>query len=304
MADWTKLGRVCAGQGHVTWASTHAAAPVVEPMSGSRVRVYFSARDSAGRSHIGAGELDLDRPSDGIRQGPAALLSPGSPGAFDESGVTTSCIVAREKKRFLYYTGWTRGVTVPFYLFAGLAVSEDEGASFVRVSRAPILERSNVDPFLTASPWVLVENGRWRMWYVSCVGWESSAAGPRHRYHVRYAESQDGIDWVRRGRVCLDFGSPEEYAFGRPCVLKDADGVYRMWYSVRGAHYRIGVAESDDGLTWIRRDHDAGIDVSASGWDSEMIEYPMVFDRAGRRFMLYNGNGYARTGMGLAVLAS
>jgi hypothetical protein len=29
-----------------------------------------------------------------------------------------------------------------------------------------------------------------------------------------------------------------------------------------------------------------------------------VFDHAGCRYMLYNGNGYGKTGFGLAVLAS
>ena len=193
-------------------------------------------------------------------------------------------------------------MTVPFYFYAGLAASGDGGRSFERVSRAPILERSEVDPFLTASPWVLVEDGGWRMWYVSCVGWEPTPNGPRHRYHIKYAESADGIRWAREGRVCVDFASAEEYAFARPCVIKESAGVYRMWYAVRGKRYRIGVAESADGLTWTRHDDAAGIDVSASGWDSEMIEYPVVFDAAGRRYMLYNGNGYGRTGMGLAVL--
>ena len=153
------------------------------------MRVYFSARDDQGRSLIGAGALDLDRPPGGLRPDPAPLLGPGCPGTFDESGVTTSCLVEHDGTRFLYYTGWTRGVTVPFYFYAGLAASGDGGRSFERVSRAPILERSEVDPFLTASPWVLVEDGGWRMWYVSCVGWEPTPNGPRHRYHIKYAES-------------------------------------------------------------------------------------------------------------------
>jgi hypothetical protein len=49
-------------------------------------------------------------------------------------------------------------------------------------------------------------------------------------------------------------------------------------------------------------DAEVGIGVSADGWDSEMIEYPFVFDHAGSRYMLYNGNGYGKTGIGLAVL--
>jgi len=32
------------------------------------------------------------------------------------------------------------------------------------------------------------------------------------------------------------------------------------------------------------------------------ICYPYVFDHAGSRYMLYNGNGYGRTGFGIAIL--
>jgi hypothetical protein len=53
---------------------------------------------------------------------------------------------------------------------------------------------------------------------------------------------------------------------------------------------------------WQRRDDDAGIEPSSSGWDARMIEYPAVFDLEGRRYMLYNGDDYGRTGIGLAIL--
>ena len=76
-----------------------------------------------------------------------------------------------------------------------------------------------------------------------------------------------------------------------------------MWYSHRGGAYRIGYAESEDGKSWERMDNTVGITTSASGWDSEMIEYPYVFDHKGTRYMLYNGNGYGKTGFGLAALS-
>jgi hypothetical protein len=191
---------------------------------------------------------------------------------------------------------------VPFYFYAGLAISDDGGQTFSRASPAPILERDRVDPFLTASPWVMFDEGVWRMWYVSGVDWTKTQDGVSHRYHIRYAESRDGIAWKRTGLVCITFAGPEETAFGRPCVLKDGTR-YRMWYSYRGAAYRIGYAESHDGLKWERLDHLAGIDRSLSGWDAEMIEYPMVFSWRGRLGMLYNGNGYGKSGIGFAVEA-
>ncbi len=185
-------------------------------------------------------------------------------------------------------------------MFVGLAVSDDGGESFTRISRAPILERDSVDPFLTASPYVLVENGVWRMWYVSATDWRIRNGEPRHYYHVRYAESRDGIRWDRRGLVCIDFVRPDEHAIARPCVIRDGT-VYRMWYSWRGDRYRLGYAESLDGLKWTRLDDEAGLDVSAEGWDSEMVEYPFVFPYRGELLMLYNGNGYGKSGCGVAV---
>ena len=45
-----------------------------------------------------------------------------------------------------------------------------------------------------------------------------------------------------------------------------------------------------------------GLSAFGSEWESEMVEYPCVFVWAGRRYMLYNGNDYGRTGVGIAVL--
>jgi hypothetical protein len=284
----------------VAWAASHAALPVVAEDGAGRLRLYFSSRDGGGRSHIGCADLELGEREASAVPRPEPVLRPGALGAFDDSGVTGACLVRHEDREYLYYSGWSLGVTVPFYFFVGCAVSGDGGQSFERVSTAPVLERDAVDPYLTASPWIVVEDGRWRMWYVSGTGWDVVDGRPRHRYHVKYAESADGLVWERGGHVCIDYAGAHEYAVGRPCVVRDG-GLYRMWYSVRGAAYRIGYAESGDGLTWERKDDEAGIDVSTSGWDSEMQAYPIVVDRGGTRFLLYNGNGYGATGIGYAV---
>jgi hypothetical protein len=294
---WRKLGAIGIASPGRDWCVSHAALPVVDGAGAPRLQ--FSVRDADGRSHIAQGDFSLGAGAAGtLRVDPDPVLTPGALGTFDDSGVTSSCLVRHGERRFLYYTGWTRGVSVPFYIFAGLAISDGDGP-YTRWSPAPLLDRNHIDPLLTASPWVLVEDGLWRMWYVSATRWESRPEGPRHHYHVRYAESADGFHWRRDGHVCLDFASPAEYAFGRPCVIRDAGG-YRMWYSYRGESYRIGYAESADGLRWTRRDDLAGIDVSDSGWDAEMIEYPLVVQDGDRELMFYNGNGYGRTGIGVA----
>jgi hypothetical protein len=296
---WIKKGLLFAPDGNSEWLKTHAALPVVD-RKGKTYRIYFSGRDEERRAQIGYFETDDFEKITLVSEKP--VLGLGPMGAFDDSGVTTSWIVNHENRKYLYYSGWSLGVSVPFYFYIGLAISEDGGETYQRVA-GPILDRNEIDPYLTASPCVLVEDGTWRMWYVSGTRWEMKGNRPRHYYHIKYAESSDGIHWRREGLVCIDYQSPDEYAIARPCVVKEED-LYRMWYSYRGDSYRIGYAESADGIKWERKDHESGIDVSASGWDSQMIEYPCVFEENGVYCMLYNGNDYGKTGIGLAVLGN
>ena len=298
MNAWTKKGLIFAPDQNYEWLQSHAALPVLD-RAGDSYRVYFSSRDERGRAQIGFFETDAAFATV-KRVSERPVIGLGALGAFDDSGVTSSWIVDHEGRKYQYYSGWSLGVSVPFYFFVGLAISEDGGETYKRVSRAPILERNDVDPYLTASPCVLVEDGKWRMWYVSGTGWELKDGRPEHRYHIKYAESMDGIEWRREGLVCIDYQSVDEYAISRPCVVKDGP-LYRMWFAARGGSYRIGYAESADGLSWTRKDVESGIDVSAEGWDSEMLAYPYVFAREGEYYMLYNGNGYGKTGIGLAL---
>ena len=300
MTQWKKLGLIFKPPSDLDWMVSHAALPVAQHLGGDIFRVYFSGRDIDNRARIGCFDFDLISHSV-LHVATKPLIDIGMIGAYDDSGVTSSWLVLNAGSEYHYFTGWSRGVSVPFYFYAGLAIRITSDDVPLKVSAAPILERNAVDPFLTASPCVLVEQNLWRMWYVSAARWEMIDNHPRHYYNIRYAESSDGIHWNRTGRVCIDFASVDEYAFARPCVLKDGN-VYKMWYSWRGESYRIGYAESHDGLSWLRKDGEAGIDVSASGWDSEMIEYPFVFDHNGKRYMFYNGNAYGKTGIGLAVL--
>ena len=277
--------------------------PCVRALDEDLVRVFFSGRDEEERSRVGSFDFDPQGPEEvtTVNDGPA--LEPGGLGAFDESGAMSSWVLDVEGSTWMYYVGWTRGVTVPFYNSIGLARSQDGGLTFQKVSEGPLVSCDHVDPYFTASSCVMIDEGIWKMWYVSCSGWKMVDGKARHSYHIRYAESHDGVNWRRSGRICIDYRSEEEYAISRPSVLRDGD-LYRMWYSYRGSSYRIGYAESNDGVVWVRKDEEAGIDVSQEGWDSEMIEYPCVFDHSGSRYMLYNGNGYGATGIGLAVLES
>jgi hypothetical protein len=295
---WTKVGRVFCPDGNFDWMRTHAAGPIAEHLEGDFFRVYFGCRDAQNRTSIGSLDMDLTRPDRIENLAREPVVAPGSPGHFDDSGASTGCLARHGEQRYLYYLGWNLGVTVPWRNSIGLAVSEAPGAPFRKISPAPVVDRGPVDPFSVSYPWVMHDGGRWRMWYGSNLSWGREAADMAHV--IKYAESDDAIHWVREGLVAIAGRSRAEYAIAKPCVLKDGS-IYRMWYSCRGDAYRIGYAESSDGLVWKRRDDDVGIDVSPTGWDSESIQYAHVFRHGPSLYMLYNGNGYGKTGFGLAI---
>ena len=299
--NWHKLQHIFAPDNNSYWMCSHAANPFAEHISGDIFRIYFTCRNKESQSHIGYVDVDFsnDFKVTGISDKP--VLAPGEPGIFDDSGVAMGYMINVGNKKHLYYLGWNLKVTVPWLNTIGLATWNEGAGAFEKYSRAPIMDRSNEDPFSISYPSILFDRGKYRMWYGSNLKWGKVQDDMAHV--IKYAESTDGIHWNRTNEVHINLEHPNEYALSKPLVIKDGN-LYRMWYSFRSngdiTTYRIGYAESKDGNSWVRKDNEAGIDVSAEGWDSEMICYPFVFDHKGTRYMLYNGNGYGKTGFGIA----
>ena len=274
---WKKLGLVYVANGEYPWAKSHAYIPTSIMLDELKIRVYvaFLDKDKVGR--IGFVDIDASNPLRILKVSEKPVLDIGLPGTFDDNGVTPICIVKSGKKLYLYYVGWQLGLKVRYFLFAGLAISNDYGESFQRYSQVPILDRSDRELFTRSAAWVRQEDNGWKMWYVVGQKWISVNNKQVPTYNVRYLESADGLSWGKQGTVCLELANENEYGFGRPFVIQE-NGIYKIWYSIRtiSKGYRLGYGESSDGLIWTRKDDQVGIDVSASGWDSEMICFACI----------------------------
>ena len=306
---WIKKGLIFKPDNGPEWMVSHASIPVVDRMSGETLRIYFGTRDEHGRSQLAFLDVRADSPQDIVYKHSKPLLELGNPGTFDDNGIMPSWLVNYGDKKYLYYIGWNPQVTVSYRLSIGLAISEDRGMTYQKYSEGPISDRAIDEPYFNTAPSVMVDGDIWRMWYVSCTKWKTIDAWPEPFYHIKYAESLDGIHWKRTGLVCIDNDDFAD-AIGRPCVFKE-NGIYKMFYSYRSAKryrndpkqsYRLGYAESMDGISWTRKDNETGINRSSSGWDSEMIEYCYLVEHKGRKYMFYNGNGFGKSGFGYAIL--
>lgn len=306
---WIKKGLIFCPNGQYEWNTSYASVPTVDIID-DRARIYYASRDTQNRTHISFIEVKANKPEEILYIHEQPIISPGTPGMFDDCGAMPSMLINRGNEKWLYYLGWNVRNTVPYHNAVGLAISKDQGISFEKFSEGPLFDRSPADPYFSGVPYILIENGLWRMWYLSSTRWVEFHGNMEPYYHIKYAESSDGIHWKREGRVAIDFKDKHECGIVRACVLKDK-AVYKMWYSHRNLtdyrskkenSYRIGYAESSDGLVWQRLDDSVGITISEQGWDSEMIEYPYIYDYDGRRYMIYNGNKFGQTGFGYAML--
>ncbi len=315
MFRWKKLGLVFKPQeveGR-NWLKEYAQAPSVLVFD-EFVRVYFSCRplaDANGQYTSYSAYVDLNRRNlfEIMDVAKAPILTLGELGTFDEFGTYPVSVIRDGESVMAYYGGWTRCESIPFTVSIGAARSENNGESFTKLGKGPLLTANVDDPFVVSGPKIRRYNDSWFLWYVAVTEWLKNDGKPEAVYKIRMATSNDGRNWIRSGRNLIENRLEENECQASPDVFFH-DNKYHMFFCYKYSldfrnndrGYRIGYAVSDDLKHWVRDDSKAGIDLAEHGWDDESISYPHVFALDGEIFMLYLGNQFGRYGFGLAQL--
>jgi predicted GH43/DUF377 family glycosyl hydrolase len=313
---WIKLGQVfdpVQVPDRPDWMREFAQAPATLILD-DRVRVYFSCRpaaDAHGQYVSHAAYVDLDRADLFTRLALSTrpVLELGGLGTFDEFGTYPTSVIRHGHEVWAYFGGWTRCASVPFDVAIGRAVSTDDGVSFAKRGAGPLLAAHVDEPFVISGPKIRRFGDRWYLFYIAGTKWIATAGRAEPVYRIRMATSNDGIAWQRHGHELIAPRLEDDECQASPDVF-EANGAYHMFFCYRHSldyrnrerGYRIGYARSTDLVQWHRDDARAGIDVSADGWDAEMISYPHVFALDGVTYMMYLGNQVGRHGFGLAHL--
>lgn len=300
---WEKRGILYSPEKNYWWQQKYGMMPTPEFIESENIiRIYYGVTDKDNNGRGTFMDVDADNPGVIIRNAENFILDIGDPGLFDDCGAIPSSILNINGTKYLYYVGFQRTEKVPYMLFSGLALSVD-GLNFQKYSQAPIIDRSIHNAISNAAPFVMEDKGLFRMWFWLGREWTTVNKKLYIKAIICEASSLDGLAWKVQSNPCIVLDPQTEFSVGRPWVIKDGN-IFKMWYSVRYIDklYRIGYAESHDGSNWIRKDDEAGIDVSESGWDSEMVCYPSVVRVREKTFMFYNGNNNGETGFGYAEL--
>lgn len=163
----------------------------------------------------------------------------------------------------LYYTGWTKRQKTPYTQAIGSAIFDERKNRFIK-NGPPILTTT----YLANSPFVIGK----KMWFCNGTGW----TGDKPTYQICRATYNKS--W------CVDNGfqplGNAKSMNSRPFVR--GRNIYFAKKTVNG-NYSI----------YMNNEKILG---PGKDWDSEMVCYPYLIGS----FMFYNGNGYGRSGIGIA----
>ena len=302
---WNSIGNIFNPENYPMspYLASHASNPVAIYIGGDSYRIFYSGRDKFNRSSVGGFDFDLEKLKvTDVFVKPFAIFGP--PESYFSHGIGLGCSYTASGSLFLLFMGWHVPAEGGHWRGEIGKIEVQSDLLTMQVSEGgPMLGLGPENPISLSYPWVTQnEGGGTQMWYGSTLNWDGGNGEMVHT--LQRSDSGDGISWTKNPSfVPHRLGTMQ--AFSRPTVIDDSEGRQEMYFSFRGTppgKYKIGRAFSDDsGDSW---EVDRGAVTFGSplaDWESEMQEYPFVFSHRGQKFMLYNGNSYGATGVGLAI---
>ena len=267
-----------------------------------RFRVFFAARRAQRSSEILFVDFSLDfQQILSVQNEP--ILKLGGNGAFDQNGTMPDDIVKIKEKFYLYYSGWGGSKQFPHTNEIGVAISEDNCKTFTKVAKNPIVSLNKGEPYSASSGSIIINNGIFEMYYSSGVEWVKNGCSLEHNHDIKMATSKDGLNWSRNYQRLIEQRPDESHA--RPVPIKVGGELGLIYCTRKKVNYRDGpgsyrlnyISRKESG-EWIQRP-EVTLPVSGEKWDSLMQAYPYFIQDNEKGYILYNGNGFGQTGIGL-----
>lgn len=257
-------------------------------------KMYFSWRDKK--------SVALCTSTDGISWSePVILISPRETEEGWEDDINRPAILHNQEGYHLWYTGQRHdsdreGTSQIFHAFSM------DGVHFERTSCQPVLcpdrewEQTSI-----MNPSVLYDEqtGLYQMWYSAGAQYEPKAIG--------YAESRDGIRWVKYAGNPVFQADPEntwEQHKTAGCHVIRLEEQYVMFYIgyFDEDYAQIGIAVSENGReNWKRYAHNPVIAPDVDAWDGEACYKPYVMQHGDHWYLWYNGRKGHVEQIGLAI---
>jgi hypothetical protein len=247
--------------------------PIIEE---DKILIFYSWKKES-KSIIGV--LYYDFNFNLIHNDPDAL-HPGEKGDFDDSGVMPSCALRIDGDIFIFYTGWHLRESVPYSQAIGVG-KLNKKRKIERLCRGPIFSINQESPILVNSPFVYQENNCIKMIYSAGTHWHDN----KPCYHLRSAISYKNFQFLDNN---VFFKTDEKNECISRCCLYEKEIYFAR--KLTNTFYDIYFVENGNMNM---------INLKKTKWNNQMHCYPYVFDVNGEKILLYNGNDFGKTGIGM-----
>ncbi len=232
---WVKKGLICSHETfHLPWYMKNTMVPVPYLIEAGRLRVFITMCDEKNIGRIGYVDVNPKNPSEILGYSKTPVVDIGDDGCFDDNGVVTASLMKEGDRLYLYYSGYQSCVKVPYLIFAGVAVSKDNGHTFTKLSsRVPLLDRVDGEVATRCAPFVMKDGDVYKIWYTSDTGsgWVSGEKKKLPLYDLKYATSDSPTEWPRhKGNTVVPLKDRDEHGIAK-CTLWKEDGLYKIIYS-------------------------------------------------------------------------
>lgn len=277
--------------------------------------LFYSGADEKVNQRICLATASIDNIYEWNRLGP--IIDIGKDGFFDDDWCVLPCVHKINGKWHLYYTGKAKkGDGLQAFGGIGLATSDDL-FNWKKYSSHPVLRGDGFQQWPNnkgiaggGSIISIPQNdGRvlYRMHFTLTTGSPSKDLLVDQAKQSVVAHSYDGIHWVDK-RVVLqprleaDYENAGVTGFKVWKTKKQWRAIYPAIGTKFGA-YAICEAVSKDGLNWERGMPGDNLSMApgSASWENEMVEYPHIVRQGNKLRMFYCGNGYGKTGIGMAT---
>jgi predicted GH43/DUF377 family glycosyl hydrolase len=211
------------------------------------------------------------------------------PGAWYNGAIKSCVIYNADSSRYEMFFSGSTTASGGRPCRIGLAYSNDGLSWQVQPTWVLAPTAGTWDSYTTEFPFVIIENGVYKMWY---AGAQNMAT-----YKIGYATSLNGINWTKHPTPVLDAG-PDAWEAGGVAgshIMKDTGG-YKLWYwgaNTSQTRECIGYATSTDGILWQKDTQNNPIlEPGISGeWDDTWVVGPSVMFKDNIYYMWYLGTG-------------
>ena len=183
--------------------------------------LLITGRDEYNRSVIGRATWSVNQPDTIYNFESEPVLELGPAGSFYDCGTSYPFVTKIGDKTVMYFTGWSRGGTVPFYNDIGVAVLNIKKGMFEVVSHAPLFKKSEIEYLGFGSMCVFNIEDTYSMIYANFKNWVSTPKKFYHEYSLFKRNSKDGFQWDNRG---TEIKIPSDFQYDnicKPVVVKD-----------------------------------------------------------------------------------